>query len=105
MPAPDHSLREVVFPNIQPESSLTQLEAIPSSPIASYVGEEAGPHLTSTSLQVVVESDKVFPEPPLLQTKQSQLPELLPVRLVLQTPHQLCCPSLDMLQSLSVFLQ
>ena len=30
---PDHRFREVVFPNIQPERSLAQLEAIPSSPI------------------------------------------------------------------------
>jgi len=30
---PDHPFREVVFPNIQPESSLAQLEAIPFSPI------------------------------------------------------------------------
>ena len=84
---PDCSLREEVFPNIQPESPLVQLKAIPSSPIASYVGEEAGPHLTSTSLQVVVESDKVFPEPPLLQSKQSQLPQPLLTGLVLYTLH------------------
>jgi len=44
IPAPAHS-----FPNIQPESPLAQLEAIPSSPIASYVGEEAEPHLTTAS--------------------------------------------------------
>ena len=30
---PDHPFREVVFPNVQPEPSLAQLEAIPSSPI------------------------------------------------------------------------
>jgi len=33
---PDHPFREVVFPNVQPESSLVQLEAIPSSPITSH---------------------------------------------------------------------
>ena len=31
IPVPDHSFREVVFPNVQPETSLAQLEAIPSS--------------------------------------------------------------------------
>ena len=82
-----------------------QLEAILSSIIASYMGEEANPHLTTASLQVVVESDKVTPKPPLLQTIQSQLPQLLLIRLVLQTPHQFCCPSLDTLQDLNVFLQ
>ena len=61
---PDHSFREVVFPNIYPEPSLVQLEAIPSSPITSYAREEANPQLTTTSLQVVIESNKVFPEPP-----------------------------------------
>jgi len=30
---PDRPFREVVFPNVQPESSLAQLEAIPSSPL------------------------------------------------------------------------
>ena len=44
------------------------------------------------------------PEPPLLQTKQSQLPQLLLIRPVLQTPHQLSYPFLDMLQGLGVFL-
>jgi len=31
IPVPDHPYREVVFLNIQPEPSLAQLEAIPSS--------------------------------------------------------------------------
>ena len=55
-PVPDHPFREVVFPNIQPEPSLVQLEAIPSSPITSHTREEADPQLTTTSLQVVIES-------------------------------------------------
>ena len=61
-----------------------QLEAIPSSSIASYSGEEADPHLAITSVQVVVESDKVSLEPPLLQTKKSQLPNLVVQNLVVQ---------------------
>ena len=60
------TLSEKFFPNIQPESPLAQLEAIPPSPIASYMGEEADPHLTTASLQVVVENNKVSPKPPLL---------------------------------------
>ena len=97
------SLGEEVFPT-QPKSPLVQLEAIPSSPIASYMREEANPQFTATSLKVVTERDKVSPMPPLLWTEQSQFPQLLPKRLVLQTPHQIHCPSLDMLQSISVFL-
>jgi len=56
---PDHPFREAVFPNVQPESSLAQLEVIPSSPITGYTREEAAPQLTTTSLQVVIESNKV----------------------------------------------
>ena len=104
LPVPDHSFGEEVLLNIQPESPMLQLEAIPSSPIASYVGEEADPHLSTISLQIVIESDKVSPEPPLLlQTKQSLFPQLLLIRLVLQTPCQVFCPSLDTLQALNVF--
>ena len=74
---PDHSLREELFPNVQPESPLVQLEAIPFSSIPSYRGVEANSHLTTTFLQEVLECSKVTPELPLLQTKQSQLPQLL----------------------------
>ena len=49
---PDHPFREEIFPNIQPEPPLVQLDAIPSHPITSYVGEEATSHLATTSLQV-----------------------------------------------------
>ncbi|KAK4806198.1 hypothetical protein QYF61_001121 [Mycteria americana] len=76
------------FPNIQSKPPLAQLEAISSCPIACYLGEETNTHLSTTSFQA----------------KQSQLPQLLLIRLVLQTLHQLCCPSLDALQHLSVFL-
>ena len=71
----------------------------------SYMGEGADPHLTTTSLQVVVEGNKVTPELPLLQTEQSELSQPFLIRLVLQTSHQLCCPSLNMLQGLDVFLE
>ncbi|CAN0067086.1 unnamed protein product, partial [Bubo scandiacus] len=54
--------------------------------------------LSATSFQVVVEGDEVSPQPPLLQTKQPQFPQPLLVRHVLQTLHQLRCPSLDTLE-------
>ena len=56
VPAPDHSLSEELFPNIQAESPLAQLETIPSSPITNYMGEEAYLHLTTSSRYVVVVS-------------------------------------------------
>ncbi|KAK4831915.1 hypothetical protein QYF61_020292 [Mycteria americana] len=40
----------------------------------------------------------------LREAKQSQLPQPLLIRLLLQTLHQLCCPSLDTLQHLNVSL-
>jgi len=46
------------------------------------MGEEAKPHLTTTSLQTVVESNKVFPESLLVQTKKSQFSQLLLTRLI-----------------------
>ena len=53
-------------------------------------GEVADPHLTMTSLQAVVEIDKVSPEPPLLQNKQSQFLQPLLMRLVLQIGRASC---------------
>ncbi|KAK4810067.1 hypothetical protein QYF61_007889 [Mycteria americana] len=76
----------VKFPNIQSKPPLAQLEAISSCPITFYLGEETDPHLSTTSFQA----------------KQSQLPQPLLIRLLLQTLHQLCCPSLDTLQHLNV---
>jgi len=53
-----------VFPDILPEPPLVQLKAIPSHPVASYVGEEVSFHLPIASLQAVVESYNVAPESP-----------------------------------------
>ncbi|KAK1202130.1 FUT8 fucosyltransferase, partial [Pygoscelis papua] len=69
-----------------------------------YLGEETNTHLATTPFQVVVESNEVSPQPPLLQTKQPQFPQPLLIRLVLQTLHQLHCPSLDTFQHLNVLL-
>ncbi|KAK4818569.1 hypothetical protein QYF61_014705 [Mycteria americana] len=52
----------------------------------------------------IVESDEVSPQPPFLQAEQPQLPQPLPISLVLQTLPQLRCPSLDTLQPLNVSL-
>jgi len=80
---PDHSFCEDIFPNMQSEPPLMQVEAIASRPFAGYLGEETNTHLTTPSCQGAVESHKVPPRPPLLQTEQPQLPQLLLVRLVL----------------------
>jgi len=62
-PMLDHSCRKQIFPNIQSEPPLMQLEAVSSHPSAGYLGEEINPHLTTPSCQVVVESDEVSSEP------------------------------------------
>ncbi|KAK4818143.1 hypothetical protein QYF61_006742, partial [Mycteria americana] len=64
VPVLDNPFSEVKFPNIQSKPPLAQLEAISSCPITCYLGEETDPHLSTTSFQVVVESDKVSPQPP-----------------------------------------
>ena len=89
---------------MQTKPSLAQPEAVPSCLIVCYLGEETNTHLVTTSFQVVVERDEVSPQPSFLQTKQSLFPQPLLVRLVLQTPHQPRCPSLDTLQQLNVCL-
>ncbi|KAK4829125.1 hypothetical protein QYF61_002204 [Mycteria americana] len=104
VPMLDNPFTEVKFPNIQSKPPLAQLEAISSRPITCYLGEETNPHLSTISFQGVVESDKVSPQPPFLQAKQPQFPQLLLIRLLLQTLHQLRCPSLDTLQHLNVSL-
>jgi len=58
---PDHSFSKEFFSNIQSKPPLTQLEAVSSHPIASYLGEETNTHLTTTSFQGIVESNKVPP--------------------------------------------
>ncbi|KAK4831969.1 hypothetical protein QYF61_020352 [Mycteria americana] len=86
VPMLDHPFSEVKFPNIQSKPPLAQLEAISSRPIT------------------FVESDEVSPQPPFLQAEQPQVPQLLPISLVLQTLPQPRCPSLDTLQPLNVSL-
>ncbi|KAK4826954.1 hypothetical protein QYF61_012803 [Mycteria americana] len=86
VPMLDNPFSEVKFPNIQSKPPLAQLEAISSRPITCYLGEETDPHLSTTSFQA----------------KQSQLPQPFLIRLLLQTLHQLRCPSLHMLQHLNV---
>ncbi|KAK4828693.1 hypothetical protein QYF61_000531 [Mycteria americana] len=88
VPMLDNPFSEEKFPNIQSKPPLAQLEAISSCPITCYLGEETDPHLSTTSFQA----------------KQSQLPQPLLIRLLLQTLHQLRCPSLDTLQHLKVSL-
>ncbi|KAJ7425239.1 hypothetical protein WISP_24359 [Willisornis vidua] len=82
---------------VQAKPPLVQLKTVSSGTIAC-LGKETEPHLATASFQVVVESDKVTPEPPLLQAKHRQLRQRFLIGLVLQTLRQCYCPSLDKLQ-------
>ncbi|NXR95271.1 PA24B phospholipase, partial [Hypocryptadius cinnamomeus] len=68
---------EEIFPNIQFKPLWAQLKPISSCLITCYLEEETNPHLSTTSFQEVVKSDKVFPEPSFLQATQCQLLQLL----------------------------
>jgi len=57
-PMPDHSFSKDIFPNIQTKPPLIQLDAITTGSIASQLGGETNTCLTTTSFQVVVESNK-----------------------------------------------
>ena len=76
-PMLDNPFSKEIFPNIQSKPPLVQLKAISSRPTACYLGEETNTHLAKTSFQVAVESDKVSSQPPFLQSKQPQFPQLL----------------------------
>ncbi|XP_064915925.1 ADP-ribose glycohydrolase MACROD2 isoform X6 [Columba livia] len=71
-----------MFPNIQCEPPLAQLEAIFSRPMTCYSGEETNALHATTSFQVVADSDKVSPQPPVLQAEQPQAPQPLLIRLI-----------------------
>ena len=83
VPMLDHTSNKEIFPNIPSKPPVTKLEAIACRLITSYLGEETNTWLTTTFFQVVVESNKVSPEPSLLQTEQSQFPQAFLIRLVL----------------------
>ena len=104
VPMLDNPFAEEIFLNIQSKHPLAQHEAIFCCAITCYLGKETKTHLATTFFQAAVESNKVSPQPPLLQTKQPQFPQLLLTGPVLQTLHQLCRPALDTLQHLNVLL-
>lgn len=69
IPLPHHPSYEEILPDTQSKPPLAQLEAIISHPITCHLKKkQTGTHFAAISFQVVVESDAVFPEPPLPQT-------------------------------------
>ncbi|KAJ7409189.1 hypothetical protein WISP_116128 [Willisornis vidua] len=95
---PNCFLHQEILPDVQPQPPLSQHEPTFSCPVASCLGEETSLHISTNSFQEVVESDKVFLDPPFLQAKQPQISQPFLIGLVLKSFHQPCCSSLDLLQ-------
>ena len=74
----DKPFGEEIFPNIQSKPHLAQLEAISSHHITCYLAKGTDTYY----FQVAVESNKVSPQPPFLQT--TPVPSA--------TPHKTCSP-------------
>jgi len=82
-PVPHHSFWEEMFPNIQPEPPLAQLEVSPSCPIAVTWEKRPtpiSPSLLSGSCREIQDLLWAFYSP-------NRTTQLLPMRLVLQIPH------------------
>ena len=93
-----------MLPDLQSKPPLAQLEPLCSCSIPCSLGEETRRLLAPASFQVAGESHRFPPEPSLLQTESPQVPQPFHITLVLQALHQLRCPSLELLQHLSVSL-
>lgn len=89
VPGFENPIHEEDFLNIQYKSTLVKLEVISSSPVTCYPAQEINPYGATTSFQGQAESDKVSSQPPFIQSKHPQLPQLLPEKVLLQTLHQL----------------
>ena len=62
--------------------------------------KSSAPPSPLSPLQEDIESNDVAPQPPFLQTRQAQSPQLLLTEHAFQTSHQLCCPPLDTFKDL-----
>jgi len=99
---PNNLFCKEVFPDIQPKPLLAQLEAISPRPVTWHQWEETKPALALSTFQILEESNKVSPQPPLPQTKQPQFLQSLLGGHILQALHQPCCCSFHQLQHLNV---
>jgi len=89
-PTPHHSIWEEIFPNIKPAPPLAQLTAASSRPIA--VREEAHPTSTQPPFRQLWRAIRSPLSLLFSRIKKTQFPQLLPMRLVLQTPHSFVAP-------------
>ena len=102
VPVFDHPLGKQTLPNVQSKPPLAQLWTIPTRPNTGSPGEEISTSLSLSAPQEAVESNEVTPQPPALQTRQTQCPQLLFIRHAFQPFHQLCCHPLDAFKDLHI---
>jgi len=74
-------------------------------PITGYQGEEINTSFSTSPPQEAVRSNKVAPQPPFLQTRQTQSPQLLLTGHTFQLFHQVWCPPLDAFKHVNILLQ
>lgn len=83
---------EVIISDIQPKPSLAYIEAVSLCSTTCHLIK--GRLLTKTSFRIAVESNEVSSQPPFLQIKQPQFPQLFLMSFSYSL-NQLCCSSLN----------
>ena len=86
----DHPLSKETLSNVLSEPPLEQLWTIPMRPICRYQGEELSASISISPPQEAIESNEVTPQPPFLQTRQTQSPSPHIIGHAFQPFHQLC---------------
>lgn len=103
IPTFHHPLSQEFLLAVLSEHFPLQLETMSFYPVTVLgLQEEADLHLVTPFFQAVVESNKFAPEPLSSRLNTPLFPQLLLMRLVLQTLHQFCAPFLEQKWSYSV---
>lgn len=76
VPISSHYFHEEINPDIQSISSLAWLEVFSSHALTCHLRKGTNTHHAASIFQGVVERVEISPQPPFLQAKQSQFPQL-----------------------------
>ena len=91
-----------MFPNVHCKPPPARLWTIPTRPTTGSQGEEISTFLSTLSPQEAAESNEIIPQPPFLQTRQAQSPQLLLIGHAFQPFHQLYRSPLDAFKDLNI---
>jgi len=97
VPVLRHPQRKEVPPHVQMELPVPQFVPIASCPVTGHHRKEFGPILLTLTLEIFVSIYKVPSQPSLLQAEQTQLPQLLLLGEMFQSPHHPRSPTVDSL--------